>query len=204
MIVRRTLLASFLSVGIVGTVSAQTPLQVQQSFKNNFNVILSNFSQFSHPVQSYNGGYRWYLTDNTQSFFSPYGQVNYVYSNKLSLTHSSDIGGGGHGQCVTFVKAVSTPSLGSGSWKAGNYILYNLPQPYTPIAFFSHPNDSNKYDSWGGTGHAALYLGTTNEGIMVLDQNHDYGKTLTVRTIPWYSSSTDPRMSAANYRVIGY
>jgi len=198
---RRTMLAPGL-LTITSTTRAATQLSVKSSFKNSIVFILSNFNQCTHPEQTYAGGLFWYLNDSVMNLFSPYVWLDLINPNKISLTHSSDIGGGGHGQCVTFMKSTATMSVASSAWIGGAFIVNSLPSAGTPIAVFSKPGNPDKYDSWGGSGHAAIYLGTTtnNSGIVVMDQNYDYTQTLAIHVIPWYGNSGTT--NAQNYRTI--
>jgi len=102
-------------------------------------------------------------------------------SNRISLTAQADISGYGHGQCVGFVKAVSTPLVATSSYVGGEYLIVDdLPIPGTIIGVFGTPSDpdSTSYDT-GGNGYVAIYVGkipTDNAhdtGIVGLDQNHD-------------------------------
>gem|GEM_PF-4176885 len=100
------MLASAGIFAISGPAKAATQLQVKQSFKNSIAYILTHFSQFTHPEQTYAGGSIWYLTDNGWNFYTPHGYVESISPNKISLTDTNDVGKASHGHCVPFVKAV--------------------------------------------------------------------------------------------------
>jgi len=196
---RRTMLAAGL-LTITSIATAQTALQVKQSFKNTTVYLLSNASQFLSPSENYFNGTRQYFTDNAQSFFVPYGTVDYVYPNKISVTAPGEW----TGECVAFVKGVTTQWFSAANLiGSGNFINTSTPVFSVIGVFGESAVDDNGYASYSYShGHLAIYLGANSGGIVVMDQNHDNGRTMAIHTIPWYSSSSDRRMSAANYRIV--
>jgi hypothetical protein len=105
----------------------------------------------------------------------------------------------GHAECVEFIRqtlgAPSTPH-----WRAGKKIVKGdlTISIGTAIATFVN----GKYPQDGSTGkHAAIYLGQTAEGILVLDQFKKQG-AVQPRTIYWVSRTPGASNDGNGFSVI--
>jgi len=193
------------------TVAAEK-LQLRNDFKNNLPVLITNHLS---SAEQHNDGYRFYLVDSWQArnLLQVHSQaiadydLNYTPT-RVSLTNSTEYYNQNYTkQCIGFVKAVVTDRNWTMEHLRGNSytIAQQIPQPYDIIGYFSGNAWSDGYYRYSGSnGHVAIYLGTYGSNhIMVLDQNHDNGGSLAVRILPWNSSvSSEPRMSAKNYRIV--
>jgi len=188
-------------------------LQLRNDFKNNIQALALNHLA---SAEAHNGGHRFYLVDSTEA-----RNLLEVHSEaiadddlhhtptRVSLTNLAEYNVPQYTkQCIGFVKAVVTDR----NWIMANLrgspnkiSSSNLPQPYDIIGYFSGGIGADGYYSYNGyDGHVAIYLGTYgSDAIIVLDQNHDNGGSLALRTLPWNSSvTTEPRLSAKNYRIV--
>lgn len=135
-----------------------------------------------------------------------------------SDTRVSDTYNSALGQCVDFAKAMIGSTSSTTSWHTGTKIsTIPLSQratqllPGTMIAYF---NGSSIYPS-NGTGHVAIVLSVTADGVNVVDQNFVNGFSLKVGTttysatsttllgkhfMPWTDSSS--RRAAGEYHIV--
>jgi hypothetical protein len=135
-------------------------------------------------TQYYNtaGVYKGYLLkwDNAGSLDISYKRSLSVssYYGTITGTNVADNSNNWYGQCVSFVKSVAKSSIstGNGGWLKGRSALWS----YTPVArgtAIAKFNADGTYDSWGGTGHVAIfdrlyYESGVLKGILVWDQNY--------------------------------
>ncbi len=92
----------------------------------------------------------------------------------IPATTVADCNGWLEGECVSLAKALSKSTVTTGYWSRGDKVMTSNVAPGTVIAKF---NADGTYDSWGGTGHTAIfrshtYSGGQRTGILVWDQNY--------------------------------
>jgi|GEM_PF-1240339 len=110
-------------------------------------------------------------------------------------------------QCVGFIKAIVTDRNWTTRDIRGSKTPLspsNLPNKYDVIGYFAGGVDENGYGVYKHSGsHMAIYLGTYENGIIVLDQNHNGEGSIAVRKIAWESLRKQPSMLGGKYyRVV--
>lgn len=100
---------------------------------------------------------------------------NLLWVGNYQATTVADNYGNYWGSCVSLTKALSKNNLATSSWIRGKHVMDGGVTQGTVIAKF---NADGTYDSWGGTGHAAIFdvylQGQGPAGFRVWDQNFVY------------------------------
>jgi len=109
-------------------------------------------------------------------------------------------------QCLGFIKAVVTdPNWATRDIKGARETIspFNLPPMYSVIGYFSGSVDKNGYKLYQTGSCMAVYLGTYENGIIVLDQNHNGEGSIAVRKISWETKKNrDSILGGKYYRVV--
>lgn len=182
-------------VMIFSTYSIAAQVNVNQDFIDDVNK-LSIKRITSKPYLGYvkNTAYNFRILDK-------YGFVDRKNNGRISLSYNTTY----NGQCASLIQTTSNAGSVSG-WKKGPNVSPLTPK-FTPLATFygdGNSGQNTEYDNDSENSHVVYFISYTNEGILVLDQNHKgtgvnpIGE-LAIRIIPF---SGNHQFNADNYYVI--